>query len=455
MRRLCASTLFAAAFILASSFNPTTATDPSNRTRYDNYPLFEIVPTTDEQVRQLRQLQTTISADDTHIFLQSGRSPAMPWLVVVAPHQLHEFRQQLLGAHIAHTIVLDDLQSAIDEEAIQTARTSEFGWTAYHTLDTIYAWLDEIAAEHPQHVEQFQLGTSYEGRPIRGVKIAFGSADDATRAAAEPTKPGVFIEGGIHAREWISPAFVTYLINELLTSTNTSVRQVAESHDWYIVPSVNPDGYVYTHEHNRLWRKTRSSQGLWCSGADANRNWDFHWNEHSTSPFPCSDIYPGAKPFSEVEMRDYELYLRGLAGKIHTFVAFHSYSQLLLYPYGHTSQAAKNRDDLQAIGKAAIDALAKRHGTRYQVGSVHETIYPASGSSADYVYEVLGVPLSYTYELRPSSGRRSFELPAKEIVPVGEETVDSLVAMLGKARTLGYNPIGEPLEGANSMPTML
>ena len=72
---------------------------------------------------------------------------------------------------------------------------------------------------------------------IKGVKLSFGA-----------NKPGIFIEGGIHAREWISPATVTYLINEFLTSKNSLVRKLAESYDWYIVPTFNPDGYAYTHE---------------------------------------------------------------------------------------------------------------------------------------------------------------------------------------------------------------
>lgn len=281
------------------------------------------------------------------------------------------------------------------------------------------------------------LGTTYEGRPIRGVKISIGGATTDTDNSGH--KPGVFIEGGIHAREWISPAFVTYLANELLTSRISSVRWAAESHDWYIVPTVNPDGYVYTHTGDRLWRKTRQPHGLWCRGADPNRNWDFHWNEHSTSPYPCSDIYPGPAPFSEPEVRGYADYLRELGDRISTFVAFHSFSQLLLYPYGHTKKPAANQADLQSIGDAAARALERRYGTKYRVGSIHDTIYPASGASADWVYGVLNVSLSFTYELRPDNGWRGFELPAEQIVPVGEETVESLVALLLRAQELKYN----------------
>lgn len=307
---------------------------------------------------------------------------------------------------------------------------------------------NKIIADHgPHHVTAFTAGKSHEGRPLRGLRIAFDDdvvVHDAADANATTTtrKPGVLIEGGIHAREWISPAFVTYLINELLTSTDPAIRATATAHDWYILPTVNPDGYAYTHRSNRLWRKTRRPYGLWCAGADPNRNWDFHWNEYSTSPFPCSDIYAGPRAFSEPEVQGYAEFLRTLTDekRLQVFVAMHSYSQMLLYPWGHTAQPTPNAADLKAIGEAAAEALAQRYGTKYRVGSIYETIYPASGASADYAYGVLGVPLAFTYELRPGSGGEGggFELPAEQIVPVGEETVDSLVALLKRAGELGY-----------------
>lgn len=71
-----------------------------------------------------------------------------------------------------------------------------------------------------------------------GVKVSFSPNNENN---------AVFIEAGIHAREWISPATVTFMLNELLTSTDPNVRAVAESHDWYVVPVTNPDGYEYTH----------------------------------------------------------------------------------------------------------------------------------------------------------------------------------------------------------------
>lgn len=84
------------------------------------------------------------------------------------------------------------------------------------------------------------MGTSYEGRSIKGVVIDF-----QPDARGERPLTGM-IEGGIHAREWISPATVTWIINEFLTSNDADVRFMAETFVWHIFPVVNPDGYVFT-----------------------------------------------------------------------------------------------------------------------------------------------------------------------------------------------------------------
>lgn len=81
----------------------------------------------------------------------------------------------------------------------------------------------------------------------------------------------------MHAREWISGATSTYILNELLTSTDPAVRDIAENFDWYIFPVTNPDGYAYTHSNDRMWRKTRTPYTATCYGADPNRNWGHMW----------------------------------------------------------------------------------------------------------------------------------------------------------------------------------
>lgn len=156
---------------------------------------------------------------------------------MVSPDHLSDFYNLINTTKWSYETYIENVQHLIDtENPALTSDNQNFDWTRYQTLEEIYEWLDTLGAEYPNNVKVINVGKSYQGRVIKGVKLSFGQG-----------KPGVFIEGGIHAREWISPATVTYLLNEFLTSNQTEVRKLAESYDWYIVPSLNPDGYVYTH----------------------------------------------------------------------------------------------------------------------------------------------------------------------------------------------------------------
>lgn len=115
-----------------------------------------------------------------------------------------------------------------------------FDWVEYHNLSAIHAWLDELSTMYPGIVTTAVIGTSIEGRQIKGVVIDFKSGE----RGANPLT--AMIEGGIHAREWISPATVTWIIKEFLTSDDPDVRFLAETFVWHIFPVTNPDGYEYT-----------------------------------------------------------------------------------------------------------------------------------------------------------------------------------------------------------------
>jgi len=104
----------------------------------------------------------------------------------------------------------------------------------------------------------------------------------------------MWIDGGIHAREWISPAAVTYIIDFLVENSENLET------DYYILPVVNPDGYEYTFNSDRLWRKNRR-KGSTCAGIDLNRNFGYRWGGKGTSKNMCHDTYAGKKPFSEPE----------------------------------------------------------------------------------------------------------------------------------------------------------
>lgn len=104
-------------------------------------------------------------------------------------------------------------------------------------MDEINEWLRNIVSQHSNVASIVNIGTTFEGRDIIGVKIDFRKQENPTIG---------FMEGGIHAREWISPATLTWVVNEFLNSNNPEIRFLAENVVWYIFPVVNPDGYEHS-----------------------------------------------------------------------------------------------------------------------------------------------------------------------------------------------------------------
>ena len=115
--------------------------------------------------------------------------------------------------------------------------SNNMNWTAYHGLSDIYGWLNTVLLRDPKYVRGFTVGRSYEGRPIRGFKIS-----------KKPGNKAIFIDSNIHAIEWISSAVGTCFFENLLNSEDPEMQALSEDYDWFYVPVVNPDGFVYSHE---------------------------------------------------------------------------------------------------------------------------------------------------------------------------------------------------------------
>lgn len=163
----------------------------------------------------------------------------------------------------------------------------DFGWKNFYQLETIHAWLDRIAEKYSDVITPLNIGTSYEGRPLKGVKLSYKNDNTA-----------VFIEAGIHAKEWIGPATATFILNQLLTSSDSKVQYLARNFDWIIFPVFNPDGYKYTFDVDRFWRKNREPFGS-CFGVDLNRNFNVSWNSIAENiEGPCSNTHAGPYAFS-------------------------------------------------------------------------------------------------------------------------------------------------------------
>ncbi|KAK9680823.1 Zinc carboxypeptidase [Popillia japonica] len=336
---------------------------------------------------------------------------------MVPPNLQASFTSTLASAYINYSVLIDNVERVNNAEQARQAinarpASGRISFTEYQRYDAIQNYLSELATNYTDIVSVEEIGTSYEGRAINMIKIGAGASDN----------PIILVEGGMHAREWISPAFVTYIIQELVE--NEANRNMIENTNWLIVPVLNPDGYEHTHTSARLWRKTRSP-GLLCTGVDGNRNFDFHWMETGASALQCSNTFAGSAPFSESETSALRDVVLQYTDQIKLFLAIHSYGNYLLYPWGHTSDFPEDVNILDALAVEVESAIASVSGTRYTIGSSTNVLYAATGGSADWVKGVAGVNLTYTVEL-PGGGIWGFDLPASRIIPVCEETFEGV-----------------------------
>merc|ERR1711962_1179564 len=265
-------------------------------------------------------------------------------------------------------------------------------------LEDMDTYLDFIEAEF-DFVTTEEIGQSGEGRSMRVAKICRGECG---------SKPAVWIDGGIHAREWVSPAATTWMLKELVEN-DANHPDLLDNADWFILPSANPDGYDWSRNHNRMWRKTRSDNG----GI-------FHCNEGGSSNDKCSDTYHGPEAFSEIENINVRDYLLARKDKLVFYNSIHSYSQLILLPWGFQQETPDDYDTMYALAMKGSEALTAVHGKNYETGCIPCMLYIASGSSADWAHGN-GINFTTSMELR-DTGLYGFLLPADQIIPTSEET---------------------------------
>ncbi|KAF5278939.1 hypothetical protein FQR65_LT15471 [Abscondita terminalis] len=300
-----------------------------SKVSYENFKVYRVIPKSEHEVKLLRKLA---EGGSYSFWKEASRVGANVDVMVSSSHQ-NEFESFI--SNFDNHLLIKNVQDLINNNKVRH-RSKGFDWTNYHDLDEINNWLTLLSQKYTE-VTLVNGGKSYENRTILGVKISF-----------KPNNKIIFIESGIHPREWIGPATVTYILNEILTNQDPEIRNIVTRWNWYFFPVFNPDGYHYTWATDRLWRKTRKPYGN-CYGADLNRNWGYHWMDGGSSNISCDELFAGPNAFSETESKSLSEFIDGISNNIQAYIGFHSYFKLILIPFGHAGlEVPPNNDELVA-----------------------------------------------------------------------------------------------------------
>ncbi|XP_006008105.3 carboxypeptidase A6 [Latimeria chalumnae] len=321
---------------------------------------------------------------------------------------------------IQYKVLVADLQKEIEKlHGYRSSRKRRsvpgYNYEVYHSLEEIQKWMLQMNSTHSDFVYVFSIGKSYEKRPLFVLQLG---------KKYRQYKRAVWIDCGIHAREWIGPAFCQWFVKEAVETYKSDpiMRRLLNQLIIYVMPVLNVDGYHYSWTTDRLWRKTRSKGSqFYCRGVDANRNWKVNWCNEGASSHPCDDTYCGPFPESEPEVKAVANFLHKHRRRIKAYLSFHAYAQMLLYPYSYTYAMIPNFNCVESAAYNAVIALQSAYGVRYTHGPASSTLYVSSGSSMDWAYKN-GIPYAFAFELR-DTGHYGFLLPESLIKPTCAETM--------------------------------
>lgn len=331
------------------------------------------------------------------------------WIVAIATPKQYEYIRSLNIPVVIISKDVDRYVNKIKRIEYSNLRTDDF-FAQYHSYDEIITYLKTI----PTYTEMG--GKSVEGRALPVVTFGSSSAPHA-----------IYIQGNIHAREWITNASLLVAIDKLNKAYNQSTQ--AQKVQLYIAPMINPDGYEYSRTKTRLWRGNRNTKT--CNqGVDLNRNFN-GFNSWKNSK--CGETYGGDKATSEPETRAVMAFVQNIlkTQKIIAAIDFHSFSQWIMHPPGYEGSSLLPTDNiLRAAGNALKDSVKKEHNITYKESNSKE-MYPANGACDDWLYDIItkgadrnqSNAIAFTIELPPSgdSANIGFVLPPTQIQPVGAQ----------------------------------
>ncbi|WP_329364850.1 M14 family metallopeptidase [Streptomyces sp. NBC_01483] len=314
----------------------------------------------------------------------------------------------------------------------------------YHNYAETNTEIDQRLAAYPSIMSKQVIGKSYQGRDIVAIKVS-------DNVATDENEPEVLLTFHQHAREHLTVEMALYLLRELGAGygSDSRVTNMVNSREIWIVPDLNPDGgeYDIATGSYRSWRKNRQpNSGSSYVGTDLNRNWNYKWGCcGGSSGSTSSETYRGASAESAPEVKVVADFVRGrvVGGKqqIKAGIDFHTYSELVLWPFGYTTAdtaTGMTADDAAAF-KAVGQKMAASNGYTPEQSS---DLYITDGSIDDYLWGSQKI-FDYTFEMYPTSSSGGGFYPPDEVIE--RETSrnrDAVLQLLENADCM-YRSIGK------------
>ncbi|MER5395084.1 M14 family metallopeptidase [Streptomyces sp. NPDC002599] len=314
----------------------------------------------------------------------------------------------------------------------------------YHNHAEMNTEIDQRLTAYPGIMSKRVIGKSYQGRDIVAIKVS-------DNVATDESEPEVLLTFHQHAREHLTVEMALYLLRELGAGygSDSRVTSMVNNREIWIVPDLNPDGgeYDIASGSYRSWRKNRQpNSGSSYVGTDLNRNWNYKWGCcGGSSSSKSSETYRGASAESAPEVKVVADFVRGrvVGGKqqITAGIDFHTYSELVLWPFGYTTAdtaTGMTADDAAAF-KAVGQKMAASNGYTAEQAS---DLYITDGSIDDYLWGSQKI-FDYTFEMYPSSSSGGGFYPPDEVIE--RETSrnrDAVLQLLENADCM-YRSIGK------------
>lgn len=309
----------------------------------------------------------------------------------------------------------------------------------YHSSRELEQDLFALRDSYPNLARISVIGESLEGRNIYALKISDNVHNDESEAEV------IFI-GCHHAREWISVE-IPYLLAKYLVENYASdpqVQNLVDQSEIWIVPLLNPDGLEYSIHFYRYWRKNRRDNGDGTYGIDLNRNYGYQWgiDNIGSSPYTFSNTYRGPSAFSEPETQAIrDLYAQR---NFSALISYHSFSQVILYPWGYTDQPSADDLLLEQIATDMSTQMQAINGNDYGFMQAGEGFYLTNGDTTDWSYGVYGIP-SFTIELPPADRLQGeFYNAEEDIQSIFDENLPAMLYLIDWSVQNSSPPINPP-----------